>query len=296
MYFAVDANDAAELAGHWTAAIADAMAAGTPAGTARHWTALVDGAFDYGREPVNYPGAPVPLYAYEALDDLLAVSPLLIPLATAPLTLLQDQLIALIRHCAGRPMLSVVGSARDALALRKHWQQCARATMESGQTRLLRFADTRVLPALADVLRPDAWATLTHGLEHWWYPDRQGNSARLPVTGPRHPPILPLVIGRGECARLAEWGEPDAVIDAMVAQVPDIVPHTNRAAFFERMREVCQFARERDIDAFADKVALAIFDTVRQRDGLSDAALLALLDARAWQPGELASQLVEMAG
>jgi len=286
MYLAVDPMNSAEVSGRLVEIIA--------ASPTSNWTAVIDGAFDHGRGRCNYPGSPEALYACDELDAMLEVSPLLVPLITERPEMLKEQLLGLTQHCAGRPMFSVVAASGNAAELKPNWQKCARVMTDDGQPLLLRFADTRVLPVLPEVLRQESWAALTHELSEWWYVDREGKLAQIPVVADRAAPVFPLAIGRREFSKLLERGEPDAVIDAMSAQLPEILPTSNKAVFFEKIKAVCEFARAREIDAFPDIVALGIFDTLTGHRGLTSPKLLKLVADRGWERGELASKLVEI--
>ncbi|CAJ0803623.1 hypothetical protein LMG19083_03917 [Ralstonia psammae] len=286
MYFAVDPLNVVDVTDKLVKLIAFNPEA--------NWTAVVDSAFDYGRGKCDYPGSPEALYACDELDAMQEVSPLLVPLVTGKPALLDEQLSGLAKHCSGRPMLSVVASPKNAEELKPNWQKCARVTTDDGQKLLLRFADTRVLPVLPEVLHPASWAALTHELSQWWYVDRAGTIAHVPVATVDTAPKFPFAIGKREFKKLLEQGEPDSVIDAISRQLAEILPPSNKAAFFERIEIVCEFARAREIDAFPDVVALGIFDTLNGHQSLSNPKLLNLVAERGWKRGEMAAALTKL--
>lgn len=286
MYFAVDPLSVVDIVARLTKLI--------EFNPESRWTAVVDSAFDHDRGKCDYPGAPEALYACDELDSMLEVSPLLIPLITDKPALLADQLHGLAEHCSGRPMLSVVASSKIAEELTPNWQKCARVTTDDGQKLLLRFADTRVLPILPEALTQASWAALTYEISHWWYVDRAGKLAHVPIAAVETVPRFPLTIGKREFRKLLERGEPDSVIDAISMQLPEILPTSNKAAFFERMKTVCEFAREREIDAFPDVVALGIFDTLNKHQSLTNPKLLKLVAERGWKQGEMAAALTKL--
>ncbi|WP_416048477.1 DUF4123 domain-containing protein [Cupriavidus basilensis] len=288
MYFAVDPLNLAEV----STRLIELVSANPKA----NWTAVVDGAFDHDGGRRDYPGSPEALYACDELDAMLEVSPLLIPLIVERAEVLREQILGLARHCAGRPMFSIVASSRNAAELKPNWQKCARVSTEDGQKLLLRFADTRVLPMLPEVLRQESWAALTHELSEWWYVDRAGQLDQVPVVEAIAAPVFPLALGRREFNKLLERGEPDSVIDAMFRQLPGILPATAKAGFFEKIKAVCEFARAQEIDAFPDILALGIFDTRTDHKGLTNPKLLRLIAERGWVRGELAAAIEAVNG
>lgn len=286
MYFAVDPPDVADVTSQLMTLIdADPKA---------NWIAVVDSAFDHGGSALACHGTHIVLYSSEELDALSEVSPLLISLASEQKGLLERQLLSLARHCAGRPMLSVVASAKNAEELKLNWQKCARVVTDDGQKMLLRFADTRVLPALPETLRQEFWAALTQELIGWWYIDRAGALMSAPIATTGAVPAFPIVIGRHGLRKMLERNEPDAVIDRICAQTPEILPKSNKAAFFQRMRDVCDFAREREVEAFPDVVALGAFDIACRHQGLENPKLLKLVADRGWSCGEMAAALTKL--
>lgn len=280
MYFAVDSVSVADI----TAKLVELIQTGPKA----NWTAVVDRAFDYDRDPYDYPGFPEALYACDELDALMEVSPLLIPLEVEEPEALRDRLWDLIEHCSGRPMLSFVASTKSAEELVPNWQKCARVITSDGQKLMLRFTDTRVLPGLQDILHMDSWAALTHELDAWWHVDRAGNLASVKPAEVDQPPRFPILVDKREFNRLLDWSEADAVIDAMSS---DIRPATNKAALFNQITAVCKFAREKEIDSFPDVIALAEFDTQEEGRSLNNPKLLKLVAERAWKPGEMMAAL-----
>ena len=286
MYFAVDPLDVADVTSQLMTLI--------EANSKANWIAVVDRAFDHGGSALACHGTHIVLYSSEELDALSDVSPLLIPLITEEKRGLEEQLLSLAQHCAGRPMLSVVASAKHVEEIKLNWQKCARVVTDDGQKMLLRFADTRVLPVLAETLRQESWVALTHELIGWWYIDRAGELMPAPIAATDTAPAFPIAIGRHGLSQMLERNEPDAVIDRIFAQTPEILPKSNKAAFFERMRNVCDFAREREVEAFPDVVALGAFDIACRHQGLENPRLLKLVADRGWSCGEMAAALIKL--
>ena len=288
MYFAVDAASVPDT----TAKLVELIQSSPKA----NWTAVVDRAFDHGHAPYTYPGLSEALYACDELDALAEVSPLLIPLNTRRPESLQSQLWDLVEHCSGRPMLSLVASAKTAKELMSNWQRCVRVVTTDGQKLMLRFTDTRVLPALPEILCKESWAALTHELAAWWYVGRSGSLAQVQPVAADMPPQLPILVDKREFNLLMDWGEPDAVIDAIFTQRPAMLPTTGKAEFFKRIAAVCKFAREKEIEAFPDVVSLGIFDTLVEGKALTNPKLLKLAAERSWQDGQIMEVLTDLIG
>lgn len=115
-----------------------------------------------------------------------------------------------------------------------------------------------------------------------------------PIAATDTAPAFPIAIGRHGLSQMLERNEPDAVIDRIFAQTPEILPKSNKAAFFERMRNVCDFAREREVEAFPDVVALGAFDIACRHQGLENPRLLKLVADRGWSCGEMAAALIKL--
>jgi hypothetical protein len=89
---------------------------------------------------------------------------------------------ALFRLCDGRPMLAMLKSRLSLQQLRLHLQQRLEASV-AGEAFVIRYADTRCLPPLLDVLDPAQRAVFLDAIEGWWYVDRAGTLQSLPKKG-----------------------------------------------------------------------------------------------------------------
>ena len=191
-------------------------------------------------------------------------------------------------------MLRLVASAKTAKELMLNWQKCVRVVTTDRQKLMLRFTDTRVLPALREILCKESWAALTHELTAWWYIDRSGSLAQVDPVTAEVPPRFPILVDKREFNRLMDRGEPDAVIDAIFTQRPATLPAAGKAAFFDRIAAVCKFAREKEIEAFPDVVSLGIFDALVKGQALTNLKLLKLVEERRWQEGQMMEALTNL--
>lgn len=84
---------------------------------------------------------------------------------------------------AGLPMLSFVSSAMQPPVLLACLQQKQEAAVDDEHF-IVRFTDTRCLPAWFDVLSLQQRVMFMKGLETWWYFDRAGEFCSLPFDAP----------------------------------------------------------------------------------------------------------------
>ena len=114
------------------------------------WYALIDTAFDYQRsQRLGLEGA-VSLFTPLSLQILAEVAPVLMPLnRQGDLTV---QLSNLLAHCSARPMLSFIALETPVEHLVHAWRNVHLVKTSDDEQYLLRLADTRVQPTLAQAL------------------------------------------------------------------------------------------------------------------------------------------------
>lgn len=114
-------------------------------------------------------------------DDLLTISPCLVPLP-ADAAARTAMLAAVLRETSGRPMVSLLHGARDTAALAAHLRgQMEASAAADGEAFLVRFADTRCLPAWLAALTPAQRRRFTDGIGAWHVFDRSGALVALEV-------------------------------------------------------------------------------------------------------------------
>ena len=244
-----------------------------------HWSALVDGAFDHGAKPFAAPGPRHPLYGETgALRDLLSASPYLLPLDGFAGDERRAMISALGKHCQGRPMLSFVASWQSPSRLAKLWQPCLQPVVEDDDTRfVLRFADTRVLSALPVAVGPAAWAQLTAPVAQWHLVNRDGLLETLSLTEPRTEPEAyqsePLKLSQDELDRMVDAAMPDALLDSLYRQSPDILPASERAQVHQRVAQAYALAKVHRLEAVPDMLLLASYALAMGESGLQSPSL-----------------------
>lgn len=136
-----------------------------------HLFALVDGAFDdqFLAPRRRKPLPNLSLYADTPLQGFALAAPHLLVAPPAPNARLA-WLQSIHEACTGKPMLSVLASTLDGPALQQHLRPYLQARTPDTLEWPLRWADTRVLPALLEALEPDQHAHLLAPLLGWWAP------------------------------------------------------------------------------------------------------------------------------
>lgn len=294
MYFAVDSRD--------PEAWVDSLLHTIETAPDFHWFALVDGVFDYGRKPFAAPVQSYPLYGRDsALHELLPASPYLLPLVRYATADVRGMVKALGMHCQGRPMLSFLASWQPAERLVQLWQPCLQPTVaEDGSRYLLRFADTRVLPSLPVAMNSAAWSQLAAPLLRWCYIDRAGELKILWFSEtPAEPTSYPseqLVLPQGDIDRMVDAAMPDAIMDFLDRESPDILPHAGKAEGYRLVVQACALAKKYSIDSTPDTVQLAARTLATGGDALHEPSLLALLSDTQRAPGALQGYLCAVRG
>jgi hypothetical protein len=283
MYFAVDDFQIAPL----QAQIINTMQAG-PAHA--RWYALVDRAFDHERlSPLRWPHASEPVYRKAGMD---AVSPALLSLNVPTSDAVRVDLVRLLNHCNGRPMLSFVRTELDMASLADAWQAITRVQTQDEQTLLLRFADARVHSTLPSSLGRQNWQRLCRPLLAWYTIDRAAQWQALPVPEPLDDgqdsselatTQAPFCIDDAEFARMLDAAQPDVLIDAMAQRLPDVLPERNKARCHALVARACELARAHHLEGLDDQLALAVLACLSDGELLSHPALPDLLAA--YQPG-----------
>lgn len=285
MYFAVN-TPSAEL----RAQALTCMLANSPGG---RWFALLDMAFDHGsRKTLHWPHQTAAVYT--GTDDIEAVSPTLLALSTHSSEALAQEVARLLRHGEGRPMLSFVQSSLEMRDLVAAWQDVKWVHTEDSQRFLWRLADTRVLSSLAQTLQPQNWARICKPLQAWHIVGREGDlqALEMPKTSES---LGAFQINDKELALLLDAAQPDALINTLFEQIPDVLPTgADQAKVHTWVRRACDLAGQRGLDATSDQLALAAAACLTEGRMLDDPALPGLL-AR-YQPGQasLSDELAEL--
>jgi hypothetical protein len=257
-----------------------------------HWLALVDTAFDHESEGLYWKKAIMPVYHQGRLERFQHVSPVLLELDTSSDEGLETEVKRLLRHCQGRPMLSFMHTRLPPQELIEGWQKIVEVQTEDGQLLLLRFADTRTLPTLAEVLKKTVWPILGYGIEQWHFIDRDGNLQQLELPDAEQSiPSDPPKIGDAELAEFSRLSLPDALVSAMREEFADLLPKAT-AADYRKLSAVCELAEKNGIDGFPDIMGLAVVIYSYGDQLLKHQKLAEWLGKKDWQEGQFMDALV----
>jgi len=157
------------------------------------------------------------LYAGERLER---VDPWLmeIPLEQA------DKLLALCRLCAGQPALAFIVTTTPGAALLQHLRQQLEARDPDGTLYILRWTDTRCLPALHGCFDEPQRIRLLKHIQVWMYFDREGEPRQITrpaaLDSSREEPA-PYRLSAEQTHALHQAMRPDALL-ALIADRPQV--------------------------------------------------------------------------
>lgn len=283
MYFANDYLGTLELLDHALSIMAERPAL--------NWIAVVDKAFDYQLPALRWQSESVCLYDNDLMEQFVEVSPVLLPLPANEPARLRKALIALFAHCEGRPMLSLIASEQSAMEIAEAWRPFQKVKTDDEQSFLLRLADTRVLPALVAALPPVSWHGLTHKLAVWYIINRKGEFEPIALAAKDADIPDEITLDAEAVAMMLDMGQPDAVIAALHEQFPELLPDKDKADFYQRIAATCSLAKQHQIDAFPELVALAIVIGTSEHPMLANEHFNAWLTRHEWQTGQFTEAL-----
>lgn len=267
-----------------------------------YWLALVDMAFDDGCKELRGFPERCPVYHQGKYAAFKSISPHLIRLAVEDEVLLRQQVSSLFRHASGRPMLTFIHSLLEPIALRQSWQGVLEIETADGEPFLLRFADTRTLPAIARALHAQAWPRLCKNIKQWFFIDREGQLQPLPIVEKRQEkeepgaPPIPVRIDDKTLAEVLRQGQTDALINTLSEHFPDLLPKTGRALAYRRLNEVSELADRNGLDAFPDRVSLAVAVCSTEGRLLHNEGFAAWLCQNNWATSGFADALSDFVG
>lgn len=266
------------------------------------WLALVDMAFDNGCKDLRGFSERCPVYHQGKYAAFKSISPNLIRLAVEDEALLRQQVSSLLRHASGRPMLTFMRSQLAPTELRKSWQDVLEIETADGEPFLLRFADTRTLPAIASALHTQAWPRLCENIKQWFFIDREGQLQSLPIVekqqeevGPETSPS-PVRIDDKTLAELLRQGQTDALVNTLNEHFPDLLPKTGGALAYRWLNEVSELADRNGLESFPDRISLAVAVCSTEGQLLQNEDFAAWLCQNSWAKSGFADALSDFVG
>lgn len=264
----------------------------TAAQSGLHWAALIDSAFDYpASETLPYAAGSINCYSTNEFEGLQKAAPLLMPIPSHQRS--DAHLRGILRHCAARPMVSFVASRIPLAELSEHWRSLHRVSVVDEQKMLLRFADTRVLSVLPEILTPSQWLSYSAPLASWLVLERTGTFTEIALAPAGALPDQEIKLSEYQVDALLAASQPDAIIELLKNSMSDVVPDSLRnSAFYELIRGSCQLAALHGIELFADVFSLAVAACLTMGETNRSPEVDALLHARRWPAGDLGDALV----
>ncbi|KQV79808.1 hypothetical protein ASD15_17425 [Massilia sp. Root351] len=257
-----------------------------------HWAALIDSAFDYpAGATLPYAAGSINCYTADEFQGLQKAAPWLVPIHGDYRS--EAHFRSILRHCAARPMISFLASRVPLAELSEHWRSLHRVSVVDQQKMLLRFADTRVLSALPDILAPSQWLSYSSPLVHWLVLERTGTFTQIPLAPAGALPDQSIKLSEPQVDALLIASQPDAIIELLKNAMSDVVPDSLRnSEFYELISGSCQLAASHGIELFADVFSLAVAACLTMGETNRSSEVDALLRARCWPAGDLGDMLV----
>jgi hypothetical protein len=261
------------------------------------WIALVDTAFDH--EKGGFPlFGPTRVNCYRSiisLESLQAAAPCLIALEADKWA---EQAQALIAHRGTRPMLSFLAVVQGVASndLVEQWRALHWASSPDGDKYLLRFADTRSLACLPEILSPEQWRAWCRGVAEWQYFDREGELAALTSPEASERVARNTRLDSEQFARLTEQALPDTVLDFIDSQEPGHIPaNMPRSRVYRLTEKTLKKMRQAGIDHNdiwgADGAVLTVFTLKTDGKLLEAPELEGFLHAGQWESGHIREAL-----
>ncbi|MBE3023330.1 DUF4123 domain-containing protein [Janthinobacterium sp. GW458P] len=227
MYFAIDIPDAAvpDLIAQQLLALRSEAAAANGS-QPLHLLALLDGACDEEFFTKRYPSRlrRQSLYAHTSLQNFKSAAP---HLMAAPSTGSEQAawLQRLFSLCAGKPMLSIIASTLDIGQLEQHLRPYLIAITPDTVEWPVRWADTRILPALLAALTETQSAHLLSPIYRWWSLRRDGSLVSWQGTAEAKPAPAEFdkfPLSDTAFASLVDIAEADAILANLHDVQPDL--------------------------------------------------------------------------
>lgn len=202
-------------------------------------------------------------------EPLIEIAPLVI--GTGELSqAVQTQLFAWAETLAlSAPAVSWLTSRHPAQAMAEHLRHFHIVGLTEGQSMLLRWYDTRILPVLLACLGPAQAEAFTAGMLRWDYVDRFGQVVALPVAAhdggfPAAPPFGEplLALSDEQYGMLVDAADLDVLLRHLRQIIPDEtrrVPTRTLSQFVSRHQQRAIQAGLTDIDRQTQYVLLALY-------------------------------------
>ncbi|MCP3723245.1 DUF4123 domain-containing protein [Paraburkholderia sp. CNPSo 3272] len=160
-----------------------------------------------------------------------------------------------------KPCVSTLDSTKSLEELGEHLRKFHLFEMSSGKLMVMRWYDTRILPALMSVLNPQQAATFTRGITAWKIYDRFGvvEEQQMPnSSGVQSLEPVPLTFDLAQEQALFDAAEPDLLIYELRRNIRAEIDRVPRDILHPFISSQLQRAREYGLTDRADQLQLMI--------------------------------------
>lgn len=176
--------------------------------------------------------------------------------------------------------LSWLQSNEAASSLQQVFAYLAKVRVEDRKMPIhCRFADTRVLPELLDVLLPEQQRQITSTIAAWCWINRQGNlrswaGIRVELAAELEGELLHLSLEQFRTMQRA--AEPDAIFMMLNQKTPELVPKTHLGALHGQICRVLCVADGYGVKTIKDRLQFVVLSLTCGEDFHTDAELQAM--------------------
>jgi hypothetical protein len=189
------------------------------------------------------------------------------------------------------PMLSFIASPLSTKQLIETFKPFLEISVDDDPGFLLRFADTRVLPALDSILCKENIGSWRQGIAHWWLPDREGNLTSLPEHASNNKIVAPLKnslnLSQTLFNQLIDAGESDAILDAIFDQNSDLLKDMTPSVAYALVQRLKTEINGFNITNFPDTVMFCTTALATSEHFYAQQEFNKLLTSGAWVSGKL---------
>jgi hypothetical protein len=273
---------------HDTAALCDAIASGAEYGALY---AIVDSAFNLGISKQLKKWPSVELYQNTELADLGKYSPVLYLIGEEHSA---AHIAKLIELCKGQPMLSFIRSACDLSDLKLHLEYLLKVYCEDNTEWPLRYADTRILISLFDVLNEEQKSILLEPVHCWMIPDRfgkiQNQFGNNKNTALWNAEAGVLKMDENQFSKMIDAATPDSILATVRDQYSSILLPYACGEQFKRVEQGVKDAKELQLNGAQEVLQMALLQLMAA-EGINQSADYAVFKKRILDGQELADAI-----
>jgi len=186
----------------------------------------------------------------------------------------------LIDTCTRRPALSIIVTEHCADEIENTLATLITANTTDKQSFYCRFADTRIIPELIQVLSTQQKEVVLATIKHWYFVNRAGNMERALSKEEKqgasvfYAPV-PLLLNEQQFAYMLEASEPDNIFSMLCELSPELVPEKKRGEFHAKLKRILAMAQTKRIFDIQDQLqftmlALSFGEEFHQHQILQD--------------------------